>query len=185
MFNQKRILVIILFSILTISLIPKENSFNDKRDFDLSDADDTFYEQSTDYSKQLINDSTIDEPLVSTPWNQSVESQSVDDIETDIANQQLNYKLVGDTQTFSINDSPVNSSVDTNWISKENPDFPAFPEWPDNGDHRYHSDQFTDSYGIDEYGVWANHSWYESAKQTPSVNWVDNFSVTEDMSEYE
>ncbi len=181
---------IVSFSIVNVSLTTMQNSpqhIQNKEVLNqetLPELADSFFEKRTDYTKQLINDSTIDQPDISSPWSENIDPESIDDLAANIGNSKLNTNLIGDSKIFSLNDSPINSSIETNWISTENPDFPAFPEWPDDNNPQT-GGPFHDSYGIDGEGVWANHSWYESAKQTPSVNWVQNYSMPVNMTEYE
>lgn len=193
------IVICCLFS--TISLFNQNNIFSEfseeDKNINLKNIQhkpllsDSFYENRTEYSKQLINDSTIEESYSSTPWSDTIEEDSNDDFNTSISSEFLNYQLIGDTDSFSLDETVINNTEYTNWTAVKNPDFPAFPEWPDNGEHYDYSNpyaqtaDFSDSYGIDEHGVWTNHSWYESPKQTPSVNWVENFTTDVNMTEYE
>ncbi|MHA1765557.1 MAG: hypothetical protein ACTSWX_05695 [Promethearchaeota archaeon] len=133
----------------------------------------SFLENRTDYSKQLVKDPSFDLGYLTSPWT-TEEDGDIGDIDENLDNNKANYKIIGETYKFT-NISGIPSS--SNWTAIHNPDLPAFPEWP------YNSLQ--DSYGIDQEGCWANHSWREGPRQIPSVLWVQNFTMPVNMSDYQ
>ena len=124
---------------------------------------DAYIENITIHFKQMVRDPNFDLEQSYSPWSLE-EDGDITDVDGNLNNKEANYEVVGDERTFS----EINGIPNTDWISKENPDFPAYP----------------DSYNIDSEGCWASHDWSEGPKQTPSVQWVQNFTMPVNMSDY-
>jgi len=100
------------------------------------------------------------------PWFPDIIGDS-SDVNTSYSPGQANLEVIGDYGTFSeISGTP--SELD--WQNVTNPFFPALP----------------DNYGIDRYGVWANHTWIDPNDpiQAPSIHWERNITMPVDMSDY-
>jgi hypothetical protein len=97
------------------------------------------------------------------------------DISTSKKNNLANYEIRGDNENFTMN---LNPPEESNWTENLNPEFPAFPVYPEDGSQ--------ESYGIDENGFWARHQWEDGndADQTPSVHWDNNMIIENNMSDY-
>lgn len=105
-------------------------------------------------------------------WNSAIYGDS-SDIEFVSENNAAGLKVIGESCSFSeVWDPPTANG----WAVANNPEFPAFPDW----------DEATSPacYGINGSGMWARHYWYEGPNQTPSVQWVKNFTMPRDMSSY-
>lgn len=133
---------------------------------------ESIIENRTTFSDQLVIDPGFSFIPSNSPWTDSKKGD-LQDTNGGINAGEANFQVIGDQKNFSYTAPVLNGS---DWIPQLNPEFPAFPEWP------YGSGN--PSYGIDEFGLWANHSWRETAIQTPSVQWVRNFSLSEDLSDY-
>ncbi|MHA1776385.1 MAG: hypothetical protein ACTSWC_06395, partial [Promethearchaeota archaeon] len=133
---------------------------------------DSIIENRTTFTQQMVRDPTFSFIPQDSPWI-GQKFEDFNDTDYDLTGNQANYHIVGDEKQFSYSANPLN---DSDWSSQQNPEFPAYPEWPWNDPN--------DSYGIDSYGLWANHSWRETAKQTPSIQWIHNFTIPENMSDY-
>lgn len=133
---------------------------------------DSIIENQTIITRQLIRDPTFGLVGIDSPWVGEKQGD-LNDTEYNLSGNHANFKVVGDVKQFTYNADPINSS---DWSSQQNPEFPAYPEWS--------WDDPSPSFGIDSFGLWANHSWRETAVQTPSIQWVHNFSIPEDMTDY-
>ncbi len=133
-----------------------------------------YREDTTIYSKQLINDSAFDLSSGASPWKSSM-SGDLTDLNAKIENAQSNSTIIGDTQAITI---VANFSQPGEWIAMQNPNFPAYPEWGAG----------IDSFGNDSFGLWSNHSWSASSGgllQAPSINWGRNMSLNFSIADYE
>ncbi len=106
------------------------------------------------------------------PWYSTTEGD-LNDVNATSSPGAANYEILGDNGSITLISDPPSSA---NWTILENPEHPAMPEWPWSSP--------SPSYGIDAAGCWANHSWREGPKQSPSVHWVRNVSMPVNMSDY-
>ncbi|QEE17317.2 cellulose biosynthesis cyclic di-GMP-binding regulatory protein BcsB [Promethearchaeum syntrophicum] len=170
---KNHLLLYIFVSGILISLIILPNFIGNSKALEIETPADSYIENRTDFSKLMVMDPNFSfEPSYS-PWIME-EDGDVSDINQYLENDQANNIVIGENYEFS-NVSGIPDS--TNWTAIHNPAFPAYPEWP------YNSLQ--DSYGMDEFGCWANHSWREGPRQLPSVLWVQNFTMPNNMSDYQ
>ncbi len=109
---------------------------------------------------------------VGTPWTMNTGGDATD-ISGTVSDGTAKSKIVGDQNTTSIIAKPPSA---VNWTAMKNPAFPAYPEW--------NTPIWHDSYGFDSAGCWANHTWRETARQAPSINWVQNITMPTNMSDY-
>ncbi len=179
--NARRLWVVGLFSIwlgiILLTSSPKNLVLNLSNDyvekgfvnFPYSAA---YREEETIYSKQLINDSTFDLSPGTSPWNSTL-CGDTGDLNAKLESNQCNSTIVGDTRIIPI---VANFSKPGEWTAMHNPEFPSYPVYPAGG---------TDSYGNDSFGLWANHTWNKDERQTPSINWVSNISLSLNISDYE
>ncbi len=103
-------------------------------------------------------------------WNYSI-SGDQSDVEFVYENNAPGMRVIGDSGIFSM---VCNPPIAANWTAVLNPEFPAFPNWSVNNDR----------YGINGSGMWAQHYWSEGPRQTPSVQWVQNFTIEKNLSDY-
>jgi hypothetical protein len=156
------------------SIIANQNLLSPSIDIDFN-KNTTEY-NATWYQRQWLKNSDFSSME---GWNYSIVGDT-SDVEFVYENNAPGMKVVGDSGNFSLVSAPP---LAANWTASLNPEFPAFPEWHSNpkaGD--WSNPQI--SYGIDMYGFWTNHSWREGPKQTPSIQWVRNFSLPVNMSDY-
>ncbi|WP_457557504.1 hypothetical protein [Candidatus Harpocratesius sp.] len=133
---------------------------------------DSIIENQTIFTQQLIRDPTFGFVGIDSPWI-GAKQGDLNDTDYNLSGNNANFKVIGEERQFTYIADPINSS---DWTAQQNPEFPAYPEWPWNDP--------SPSYGIDSFGLWANHSWRETAVQTPSIQWVHNFSIPENMTDY-
>ena len=158
------ILGLICFSGLSLNNTSDNTSKNENQINKTLPRSSIFLENRTDYSKQLVIDPQFDIDGSSSPWSEE-EDGDISDIDENLDNNQANYRVMGEQKIFSdVNGIPQSS----NWTKRQNPEFPAYP----------------DSDGFDSDGCWAGHTWAEGPKQTPSVQWHQNFTMPVNMSDY-
>jgi len=100
------------------------------------------------------------------PWESNIDGDTKDVIGT-IAQNQANYKILGDSGELKIDD-PLN---DTDWILDRNPDLPILPTRSE----------------INSSGCHVSHLWHEDVNQThnrPSVRWKRIITMPVDMKDY-
>ncbi|MFX0105705.1 MAG: hypothetical protein ACFE75_09455, partial [Candidatus Hodarchaeota archaeon] len=163
---KKSCLLIVL--IICISLLLPA-IYNDKNFTSLmkEDVNKIHNSASLDHTKQWIENPYFNSSL---NWYSSKEGD-LSDTDATISGEQANYEILGEEGTFSLNADPPLAS---DWVVRQNPAFPAYPQWPVG----------VDQYTIDGGGFWARHRWDEDPRQTPSVQWVQEFKLPKNMSDY-
>ena len=112
------------------------------------------------------------------PWFNITEGDT-SDVNATYSNEAANYEVLGEERTFNIVADPPDS---TNWTATRNPTYPIYP----NG--RTEEQPYNNGYGIDQYGPWATHEYWEDVNQTdnsPSVHWENEIQMPVNMSDYE
>ncbi len=80
---------------------------------------------------------------------------------------QANFRVLGETKTFTVVSGTINSSTSLGWERFRNGNF-----------------DFPDTDEINAFGGYASHEWTDDPNQAPSVHWKINVSVPIDMSDY-
>jgi len=156
---------ILLINIFTASIIPNSKNY--------ATYDSTLNSQDIVqdiYTKEWLDNPTFETPI--DPWYNTTSGDTTD-VNASYSNGYANMEVVGDKRTFTFVEDPPQAS---NWTARHNPDFPAYPEWPQDG---------TDQYTIDEDGFWAQHQWVEGPRQSPSIQWIHNVKLPIIMEDYE
>jgi len=169
-------MIILYLNFITFGNIINENVYfknyiDETNEFFQNDSirSQDYYEENFDNIEWLKNN-TFDPPV--TEWYNTKEGD-ITDVNASLSPGVANFEVLGDNGSITIISDPPSSA---NWTIMENPEHPAMPEWPWTAPNP--------SYGIDAAGFWANHSWREGPKQSPSVHWVRNVSMPVNMSDY-
>ncbi|MHA2392088.1 MAG: hypothetical protein ACXAEX_08955 [Promethearchaeota archaeon] len=153
--------------ICILLLLPVIFHHNYPRTIEKKSLDNVHVSAEQSYSKQWIKNSNF---TSSQGWYSS-KKKDLSDVNATISEEQANYEILGEEGTFSLNADPPLAS---NWGVRQNPDFPAYPQWPVG----------VDQYTIDSGGFWTRHRWDEDPRQTPSVQWVQEFKLPVNMSDF-
>jgi len=157
----KRNSLLIITSIFISLLIPVVYNHKKVTNFEVSDVEKIHPSAEQSYTKQWLtnpNFSTLESWYSSKVGDPS-------DVDALISDEEANYIVLGDINTFSNAGTPT----DIEWTSVTNPTFPALP----------------DDYGIDQEGCWFTHGFNEVAPdQLASVHWERNFTMPISMADY-
>ena len=162
----------LILSFLLISLIIFQYMFttsnfyllNEQKNEEFTDINSSL--QNT-IIKQWINNPTFESPIE--PgwfWKNGTEGDNSDMNATTSFNQ-ANYKVLGETRTFTVVSGTINSSTSPGWEYFNKTGF--LPP---------------DTAQIRSYGCYVSHFWNDGPNQFPSAQWRTNVSVDIDMSDY-
>ncbi|NHJ19592.1 MAG: hypothetical protein EAX91_01520 [Candidatus Lokiarchaeota archaeon] len=115
-----------------------------------------------DYVIEWLDNPTFETPI--TPWY-NVSEGDLSDINANSDNNQANYEILGEKNTFEFYSD---LTQDSNWNKTKNPNFPAYP----------------DAAIINASGAAVSHYWDEGADQSVAVNWDHMLSMPVNMSDY-
>ena len=121
------------------------------------------------YTVEWLKNPTFETPI--DPWYNTTEGD-ISDVNASYSAGLVNMEVLGDKGYFTLVEDPPQTS---NWTVRNNPEFPAYPEWPAGG---------TDQYTIDNFGFWTRHEWNEGPRQTPSVQWIHNVEMPVNIEDY-
>ncbi len=169
--NNRLILYILLAVIIVSIMFPSTNSFNllnRKTDVKLKTSG------TTEHLNELwLENPTFEDPIEST-WYPIIQGD-LSDVYTSTSTNQANTIIVGDLREKEV---LLNNATQINWMAFEKSELEIVPQ--------------RDSvpyYGIDDYGAWCSHWWWEGEdggqpKNTPRMHWKTNVSMPVDMSDY-
>ncbi|MFX0018067.1 MAG: hypothetical protein ACFFDL_07640 [Promethearchaeota archaeon] len=101
-------------------------------------------------------------------WSQILHGDS-SDLNADISNGYANYRVIGDSGSQEFYENGLSSG----WVRIENDDGVALPDVIGGG-----------GYGMDSRGWYAYYNWPDNQPQSVRVQWMKNFSMGINMSDY-
>jgi len=111
-----------------------------------------------------LEDPTFDS--ATSPWFY-LEGGDLSDVDADLNNSHANFKITGETRTFTVISGTPNSSTSQGWKQFRNGDY-VLPDIAE----------------IRSYGCFVYHHWNDLSDQAPSIHWKKNVSIPIDMSDY-
>jgi len=113
------------------------------------------------HSAQVVLNPTFEPPI--NEWNFEIEGDK-SDLSYNFSTNSADVLILGESKTFEL----VSNPPDNSWHKTLNPDFPTYP----------------DIATINQFGCYVSHQWTEEADQSPSVHWVKNITMPNNMSDY-
>ncbi len=118
------------------------------------------------YTIEWLDNLEFDSPI--DPWYNTTDGD-ISDVNATSDNEQANFEVLGETNTFELIADPPN----LNWDNFTNP---RFPRYPDNF--------FNDSTGLNVYHFWDEGETAGQTHNTPSIHWKRNITMPVNMSDY-
>ena len=169
--NKRWVLYIVIAVIIVSIALPSINSFNllnRKTDAEIKTSGTTEH-----LNKLWLENPTFEAPIEPT-WYPIIQGD-LSDVYTSTSITQANTIIVGDSREKEV---LLNNATQINWMAFEKSDLEIVPQRAS-----------VPYYGIDDYGAWCSHWWWEGEsggqpKNTPRMHWKTNVSMPVDMSDY-
>ena len=170
-FNRRLVLYILITVIIASIALPSINSINllnRKTDVEIKTSG------TTEHLNELwLENPTFEDPIEPT-WYPIIQGD-VSDVYASTSLNQANTIIVGESREKEV---LLNTATQSNWMAFLKSELEIVPQ--------------RDSvpyYGIDDYGAWCSHWWWEGElggqpKNTPRMHWKTNVSMPVDMSDY-
>jgi len=119
-----------------------------------------------------VNNSQFNDPIE--PWYPIIQGDG-SDVYTSTSLNQANVIIVGESREKEV---LLNNATKSNWVAFEKSELEVVPQRAS-----------VPYYGVDDYGAWCSHWWWEGEaggqpKNTPRMHWKTNVSMPVDMSDY-
>ncbi|TXT60664.1 MAG: membrane protein of unknown function [Promethearchaeota archaeon] len=165
--KQVIILSVLLLSIFMVSHLWFNNESNVRETNAESVKDAPNDAGQSTFTQQLIKNPNLTSPIEPDWYWEQGDLGENNDLRASTSPEHANIDVLGEERKFNSLYGTINSSTSDGWSKFENGDF-SLP------DHSY----------IDEYGIFANHTWEDESDQRASVHFRKNVSLGVDMSDY-
>ena len=165
--KRKKIHILIFLVIFSSAIIPIFPKIRKKVNLESDHQEQIYSSGQQTLTKQWIKNPNFTFPIDSVwSWENGTLGDN-SDMDGTNSSGQADFRVLGDTKTFTVVSGLINSSSSPGWETFRNGDF-----------------LFPDHYEINASGAHTSHSWGDDPNQAPSIHWKTNISLQIDMSDY-